>query len=279
MYTAASYSESLKQIAGKVVAIVYIFEKEDAEGFHHYSVWKGDIIAHWLQAIQDIGCMPLLFDVRTFVEKAMNRSLPHIDCLINLNAGSTELSPMALVPSTCSFLGIPCIPCDAMTIVVGENKELSNILAAHSAMKTPRSLKPDEDGGIFRPLNFGSSIGVRRGPQTMQNQPGLYQEFINGFDITTPLVYNPLKGEMDFFPTIAYVPDSSSNNWYFGENEKHTKSSYARIITSNIDKRYYDVVKSLVDSIGINTFCRIDARVSLSSPINYESVRQTQIAI
>lgn len=278
MYTKSGYAEAIKQISGKVVGIAYIFENEKAPGFGHYSVWKADIIAYWLQAIQDLGCMPLLFDVRTFVEKAMNHTLPHVDCLINLNAGSTELSPMALVPSTCSFLGIPCIPCDAMTIVVGENKQLSNVVAVHSKLKIPQIMSNVEDSGIFRPLNFGSSIGVRRNAAIQQGTPGIYQEFIHGFDITTPLVYNPLKGEMDFFPTIAYIPDSGSNEWFFGENEKHTKSSYTRVITTNIDQGYYSAVKSLVESIGVNTFCRIDARVATASSINSEVVHSTPIS-
>ena len=34
----------LKSLEGKTIAIVYIFEKEDAEGFGHFLIWKDKIL-------------------------------------------------------------------------------------------------------------------------------------------------------------------------------------------------------------------------------------------
>lgn len=76
-------------------------------------------------AIEDLRCHLLIIDVRTFVEKAMNKTLPHIDYVLNMNFGTFDLSAMALIPSTYSVLGIPCIPCSANTIIEGENKLFS----------------------------------------------------------------------------------------------------------------------------------------------------------
>ena len=106
-----------ESITGKTIAIVYIFEGEDAPGFEHYHIWRGDVISEWLKATQDLRGLPFILDVRTFVEKAMNNTLPKIDYVINLNCGSCELSPMGIVPSVCGFLKIPCIPCDTAAIV------------------------------------------------------------------------------------------------------------------------------------------------------------------
>lgn len=208
------FQNSLDRIKGLTVAIVYIFEGEQAAGFAHYHIWKGDIISKWLNAIANVGCRPFILDVRTFVEKAFSNTLPHIDFVINLNCGSTDLDPMAIVPSTCAFLGIPCIPCGSFSILAGENKYHSNLLAKECGLLVSPTCEASDPNGIFRPLNWGSSLGVVRG-KCPTAQKGIYQKFIKGFDITTPAIFNPLTENFDFLPTIVYVPKNQDINWFF----------------------------------------------------------------
>ena len=172
-----NYESIIESIKGKTIAIVYIFEGEDAPGFSHYHIWKSDVISKWINAVQEIHCMPFILDVRTFVEKAINRTLPYIDFVVNLNCGSTELSPMGLVPSMCGFLGIPCIPCDTMSIITGENKNVSNLIAKASGLNVPKELSDDSQMGIYRPLNYGSSFGVKRVTSVNKEKSGIYQEY------------------------------------------------------------------------------------------------------
>lgn len=101
------YMTFLKKMRGKTIAIVYIFEGENAPGFKHYWIWKSDIITGWMNAVQELECLPFIIDVRTFIQKAINQTLPHIDFVLNLNCGSYDLSSMSLIPSMCSFLSIP----------------------------------------------------------------------------------------------------------------------------------------------------------------------------
>ena len=116
-------------LQGKTIGVVYTYEGEEAPGFKHYHIWESDIISHWLLAIQQLKCRPFILDVRTFIEKAIAETLPKLDFVINLNCGGCELSPMALVPSICAFFHIPCIPCNAVSILTGENKKISNLIA------------------------------------------------------------------------------------------------------------------------------------------------------
>lgn len=255
------YVEMIQSIKGKTIAIVYIFEGENAPGFRHYHVWKSDVISLWMNAVQSLHCMPLILDVRTFVEKALNNTLPKIDYVINLNCGSCDLSPMSLVPATCAFIGVPCIPCDAVTIVTGENKRLSNLIAKGVGLNVPQELPPSDARGIYRPLNLGSSCGVIRGRTPSKTADGLYQEFLPGYDITTPIVYNPLKGDMELFPSIIYLPDSDNLNWYFGAREKSSGEGYRRGIISSLSEQLKETYIKLVKTMGIHTYCRIDARV------------------
>lgn len=257
----ATYIRDIERIKGSTIAIVYIFEGENAPGFDHYHIWKGDVIANWLKAVQSLGCRPFILDVRTFVDKAMGGTLPHIDFVLNLNCGSCDLSPMGLVPSTCAFMGIPCIPCDTVGIITGEHKHLSNLIAASSNLLVPRTLPESSTEGIFRPLNFGSSHGVVTGYRPKSVKEGVYQEFIYGFDVTTPMVYNPLSDCFECLPTILYLPTSGELSWYFGESAKSTSTGYERRIIHNISddlKKHYN---TLCRSCSVHTYCRIDARI------------------
>lgn len=268
------YMAMLEAIAGKTIGLVYIFEGETAEGCAHYAVWQADVISAWLNAIQELRCMPLIMDVRTFVHKATNNTLPHIDYVINLHNGTVSLSTLCLVPATCAFLNVPCIPCDANTVSVGENKVLSNIIAQGVGLKVPRNLSLDAVNGINRPKNFGSSIGVVRGKKKLDVD--LYQEFIDGVDMTTPILYNPLTGELDTLPAILYVPDNQDPKWFLGEKEKATHSTYTKHIIhfDNITKEHF---LHMAETCGVDAFCRIDCRVHCKSTSEIQALRNSVV--
>ena len=212
-----------------------------------------------MNAVQELSCMPLILDVRTFVDKAINKTLPHIDYVINLNSGIYNLSTMALVPSMCSAINVPCIPCNAVSIVTGENKVLSNHIASSLGLNVPQELEKDNENGIFRPVSLGNSLGVQRGFSCSEKQ-GIYQEFIKGHEITTPLVYNAIEKKMEVLPTVVFAPFNNDPEWYYGESDKHKQQGYEfKLINldSKLERKYIE----LASTMSIQTFCRIDARV------------------
>lgn len=253
------FKENFCCIKGKTIAIVYIFEGDNSSGFDHFFVWKGKVLTKWINAVEEIHCSPLILDVRTFVEKAINKTLPHIDYVLNMNSGTYDLSSMALVPSTCSSIGIPCIPCNAVSIVAGENKVLSNGIAKSVGLNVPKTFDKNDKNGIFRPINLGNSMGVTRGFNSKYSY-GLYQEFIHGYDITTPIVYNPLIGKMELMPTVMFLPDNKDLEWFYGEKEKVLRSGFKFKIVHLDQKLVYKYIE-LLNVLGVQCFCRIDARV------------------
>lgn len=258
------------EILGKTIGVIYTFEGEDAPGFEHYHVWQSDIISKWLLAIQELQCRPLILDVRTFIDKAISNTLPSIDYVLNLNCGSCELSPMALIPSICGFFHIPCIPCNATAILAGENKVMSNLIAQATGIQVPKPLSNDIKGGIFRPLNLGSSIGVKR--EFSSQIEGLYQEFIHGYDITTPIVYDPIMQKMDVMPTVLYIAENDSVEWYLDEENKNFRSGFQRKTIYDLSEEMHEKYLELVQNLSINTFCRIDARIKCNSPSELKSL-------
>jgi hypothetical protein len=256
-----AYELLIKSLRGRIIAIVYIFEKEDASGFKHYWIWKSDIISAWLNAIQELGCVPFILDVRTFVQKASDRTLPHIDYVLNLNCGCYELSSLSLVPSICSFLTIPCVPCNAVSITASENKRISNLIACAMNLNVPKSLDSSHNEGIYRPLNLGSSIGVKRGCFHDFRNDGIYQEFIPGYDITIPIAYNPYIKDIDLLPPVLYLPKSSDPNWIYDEKEKTNDNGFITLPFLEVEKKAKDDILAFSHVFPIQTYGRIDARI------------------
>ena len=236
MTTLNKFKEKFLSLKGKTVAIVYIFENDNASGFNHFFIWRGEVLTRWINAVYEIGCIPLIIDVREFVHKAMNKTLPHIDYVLNLNSGTTELSTMALVPSTCSSINIPCIPCNAVAIVTGEDKRLSNYIANSIGLNVPQELNElDNVDKIFRPINLGNSVGVSK-YRNNDFKNGIWQEFITGYDITTPIVYNPISNQMDLLPTVMFLPNEQDNNWFYGEKEKLSRKRSKQVRWWNLNE-------------------------------------------
>ena len=261
------YKNILQSLFGKTIAIIYIFEGEDASGYEHYESWKTDVISSWMFAVEELHCLPLLMDIRTFVQKVMNKTLPYVDYVINLNNGTRNISTLGLVPSVCAFLNIPCIPCNTITTVCGEHKKISNIIAEKIGVNVPQTLLPTEQSGIIRPIGLGSSIGVKRGFEGDKKfDKYLYQEFINGFDITTPLLFNPTTSELDVLPAIIYTPNQPNVEWFLGEEQKRLHQGYTKqaVLLSQEAKEKYIL---LAKEMGIYSYCRIDARLHCE---NYE---------
>lgn len=257
-------------IKGKTIALVYTFQGDISDGFEHFYIWKSKILSKWMLAVENLHCLPLILDVRTFIDKAINHTLPHVDFVLNMNTGTLDLSVMALVPSTCSALGIPCIPCNAVSIVTGENKLLSNLIAESIGIHVPQTITNKESNtGIFRPINLGNSLGVKRGIQNSARN-GIYQEFISGYEITTPAVYNSITQKMDLLPTVMYLPDNKDLDWFNGEEVKKKRSGYSfRIV--NLQDELKEKYLELINTLSIQTFCRIDARVKCSEEIYYKT--------
>lgn len=252
--------EKILNIKGNVIALVYAFENETATGFDHYTFWKSDVISAWLLAIEELGCVPYILDVRTFMMKASMGTLPHIDYCVNLNAGNTKIDNLCLVPSICSFLGIPCIPCNAITCAAGEDKYYANMIAETGALKIPRIHPANVEGGIIRDRSFGSSIGIRLTSDTTScSKSEICQEFVVGTDMTIPVLYNPISKALEVLPPVLYKSNCDDKTWFLNETNK-LNHSYDKVI-GLLSTEAIDAILQLAKKFDIRTFCRFDTRV------------------
>jgi len=168
---------------------------------------------------------------------------------------------MSLVPSICSFLMIPCVPCNAVSIVTTENKKISNLIAYGMNLNVPKSLNTSFNEGIYRPLNLGSSIGVKKGCFDNFSDNGIYQEFIPGYDITIPIVYNPYIDDIDLLPPVLYLPKSSDPDWIFSAEEKINDNDVITLQFPDMEEKAKKELINFSRVFPIQTFGRIDARI------------------
>lgn len=255
------FEKELHSFKNKKIAIVYTYQAENEIGFEHYDFWKMDVVTAWLNAIEKIGAIPYILDVRTFCEKSLINTLPKIDFVINLNAGNTLVSTWGLVPSVCSFKNIPCLPCSTYQAVTGEHKHYTNLIAKAVGLKIPDYLPVSSPKlSIKRPLTLGSSNGVKHGHFDSIEDNEILQEFIQGFDLTIPIIYNPLKGILEVLPSILYSAFKPDLNWYHGEESKKERNSYNKY-TTTLQNDAKNKILEFVNNFDINTYCRVDVRI------------------
>lgn len=253
------YLEKLKNLTGSVIAIVYTFTGGVSTS-KYYDAWQADVLSDWIRGVYDIQCIPLVMDFETFAFKAFNNTLPKIDYVINLNNGSLNLSSLGLLPSLCSYLDIPCIPNASETLIIGENKFVSNVLAQNSGIKIPKYIDNDIEQAIIRPIGYGSSKGIHKG-NVKDNIRDLCQQFIPGFDMTISFMYNPIKEKLCFVSALMYLPNDIDINWFLGEKEKKERNSYSKLPVK-INKEYSQKLEKFINyNFAINSLCRIDTRV------------------
>ena len=269
--------KALDLVKGKTIAIVYIFENEEAEGYKHFYIWKNEILTSWISATYELNCIPYIMDLRTFMYKASNNSLPKIDFVLNLNNGCFDLSTMSLVPSICGFLHIPCIPCNSVTMLSCENKSISNNIVRNTRINVPKDIDKNKGTGIFRPKALGNSMGIKL--STSCNDKGIFQEFIPGYDVTIPFIFNIKSQRIEAMPSTIYLPNSLDPNWIYSEETKFNDLGFT---TKNLEIKNEDILNEsleMLDVFEVNTFARIDARIKSSSKKLSKNINNNDISI
>lgn len=272
MKTTNEYHKMLDSIKGKVIAIVYNFGKEKAPGYSIYESWKSDVISSWMVAVDELGAIPLVLDARTFISKIVNNTMPQVDYVVNLCNGLKDISVLGAVPAICAFAALPCIPNSAKTIMIGEDKRISNYLALSSGINIPRETQIECVNGIIRPISLGSSIGVMKTPSSRPVFDYICQEFIEGYDITIPIMYNPLCDDLEVLPGVLYLPHDMNPDWFLGEEEKLLHKEYEKI-SIKIPSVIQEYLLKLVKLFQVDTYCRVDTRIRTGKILSRDEVQ------
>src|ERR1700734_539028 len=272
MSSAEPLSEFANYLEAKRIGIVYSdrFSGELAETWYHR--WKTNVIAFFSQAVQGVKARPVFFNVDQFISFCSAYDNPNLAFVVNLNAGNRFLDNWAVVPALCQWRGIPVFPSTAMTVMLGENKVLSKIVAHQLGWRIPRSIHDTPeviDRFIMKPATFGSSVGMqeidRRVAGSISVADTVIEEFIPGFDLTLVLLYSSVERDLVCMGAQATVPIiAHPETWTlnaFGKRHPGVRTPVEELLCPVEDELASKSV-SLGKLYGSRALTRIDARVS-----------------
>jgi hypothetical protein len=264
-----------------IVGIVYSFEPSKNITKIWYDKWRTDVISSYGYALENLGATPYYIDVDSFCRQASSSTLPLLDCIFNLNAGITPISNWAFVPSVARWHNIPTCPCESDTIIIGESKDISYLIAKEERFNIPNcySLQeirhlPLSTEIIKKPLYLGGSVGIelikpsaRLSSNMNDKDDVIYEEFISGYDLTVPVVFNPMTNDLSTCPAILYLPSCrESHLWFHNEKTKRTFKGYKKktiILPNKVNMK----IQRLAQRFNIQTFCRLDFRLKRTVPV------------
>ena len=111
------------------------------------------------------------------------------------------------------------------------------------------------------------------------NNEGLFQEFIPGYDITIPFLFNIEKKKMEAMPATVYLPDSLDPTWIYNEKTKFNDEGF---ITTNLDIKNNHIINELIKILKVfevNTFARIDARIKTRNKKLNKNINNIEISL
>jgi len=272
MSTGEPFSEFANHLEAKRIGIVYSdrFSGELAETWYHR--WKTNVIAFFSQAVEDLKAQPIFFNVDQFISLCSAHENPNLAFVVNLNAGNRFLDNWAIVPALCQWRGIPVFPSSAMTVMLGENKVFSKIVADQLGWRVPRSLyeTPEVlDKFIMKPTTLGSSVGIqkldRRDAASNIATDTLIEEFVPGFDVTLVLLYSSIDRDLVCMGAQATVPViPHPETWIFDAFEKRNPGVRTPVeeLLCPVEDELASKSVALGKLFGSRAVTRIDARVS-----------------
>lgn len=264
------FGEFLDSIRGAAVAVVYSFAHASSPQEIWYDRWHSEVLSAYGISLQALDLEPFYIDVTSFGRQAFSGNLPPLLAAINLNAGIRPISNWALVPSIAQWSGIRVLPCPADVIIAGERKDLSYLLAQNAGLPVPADFPQSALAQLgsreilVKPRDLGGSEGIQkaRASQLQMTREGmLYQEFIPGYDITVPVVLNPITKKFTTLPGIIYLPNHPCPpSWIHDKQTKLTGGGYSKRAVT-LPSSMASKLSQFASDFGITTFCRLDLRL------------------
>lgn len=267
------FRERIASFQDRSAAVVYGFSPSGKFTQVWYDQWRSAVISSYGAALEELGLHPYFVDAASFARQALDGSLPKVACAFNLNAGITPIHHWSMVPSVASWCGITPFPSDADVLIVGERKDTATLIAQDCGLAVPRSFskddlpaqKPDEVV-VLKPRDLGGSVGIRRHTiSELAEDPSLQdtdiiQQFVPGFDLTIPVVWQPTQGRHRCVAGVMYVPDNNSPKWFHSAATKQSGQGYTKTVVP-IPSELEAMLVRFAKRIELGPYSRIDLRV------------------
>lgn len=271
--TARRFRECVSSVQGESAAVVYGFSPAGKFTQVWYDQWRSAVISSYGSALEELGLHPYFVDAVTFARQALDGSIPHVICAFNLNAGITPIHHWSMVPSVASWCGIKPFPSEADVLIVGERKDTASLIAKECGFTIPETYDMDQLRAmdpaktvLVKPRDLGGSVGLKRSTvgelaSGMPVRPNdIVQEFVRGFDLTIPVVWQPTLGRHRCLAGVLYLPENEDDDWYHSTDTKNSGRGYSKKVVpvpSDLEKLLSDFARR----IELGPYARIDLRV------------------
>ena len=247
----------LATLKRQVWAVVYAYDPPAKPRSLWYDRWRYDVINDYVEAVSFLGAEPLIIDIDSFIRSERLRS-EEISLVINLNSGATPISNGGLVPSVAEWNKVPCFPNAGDVIVCGERKDICKQFFS-SWFHTPSDINLNDARSklvpfIVKPKTMGNSQNVTRNlqlPLSIKEQrrwlrDTLIEEFIEGYEVTVPVILDAIADDYVVCPPIIYVPEViNPTDWFLSYEEKMDRKV---VIDRRVGRLDPSATKALLDA-------------------------------
>ena len=181
----------LESLKGTTVAIVYSFSNRVEPSEAWYDRWRSDVVHFFGRGVERLGAEPRYMDVETYLRLQANRDDAPGAYVINLHSGLNDLGCWPIISSLSRWRRIPVAPCSSDVHIVGERKDLSNLLAVAAGFQTPAPFDLGAEPNtlyVRKPRDLGMSRGLQILPRAQLDSTtfgaDVVQRFIDGYDAT-----------------------------------------------------------------------------------------------
>jgi hypothetical protein len=267
----------LDDLRGKTVAIVYSFSNRVEPSVAWYDRWRSDVIVFFGRGVERLGAEPRYMDVETYIKAQGSRGEGPGDFVVNLHSGLNDLGCWPIISSLARWRRIPVAPCSSDVHIVGERKDLANMLAAQAGLRVPQPFADEcEPETLFvrKPRDLGMSRGLRILPRSELDSDAfgsdIVQRLIPGYDATVGVVRTP-DGNYAVIGAQLLVPaQMGDTGWVFSEESKIAEdsgsASFSRRIV-DVGQELSRMICDVCNRIGPSGHYRLDFRIQTSDPV------------
>jgi hypothetical protein len=233
--------------------------------------------------LETLGVHPYYLDVESFCRQALAKELPPLIGAFNLNAGITPIHHWCVVPAVAAWCDIEPFPVHADVLIAGERKDLASLIAQSVGLRCPAdydsarlaALRPEHDV-VLKPRDLGGSVGVERLPASEalarlgQDRTLIVQDFVPGFDVTVPVVFQPTSGSHRAPACVLYMPDGPDRlNWIHDRTTKISSEGYRKLVVE-LPAAVETRISNFAATAQLGAYSRVDLRIAATTP-EYEN--------
>lgn len=219
--------------------------------------------------LEKLGVDCVYLNVEQVLELALlSERREKLSAVFNVCLGHRSLDNWVLVPSICSWVGLPVLPNGAHTTLLGEDKLTAKDFALRAGFETAETwAQRNGETGLYvsKPRGWGSSVGLELTDAPPPSAVGqIVEPFVPGGDLTVVLLHDPSRQRLASVGAIYMDHHSATAEGSLWTEAKKTSGS----LCEGIDRTYHSIAADLEQALlemaaglGLRSAARIDFRM------------------